>query len=99
MVVSRLVSRAISLDDRVTGALLPGYKKHVEPLAGLITAYSIPAISYIYADDDLMDQVKSRTTTNPYNILPIPLSNSLATNSRYDVFLPQIYQISFRWRI
>ena len=56
--VSRLVSRAISLDDRITGAVLPGYKKHVEPLAGLITAYKIPAISYIYADDDLMDQVE-----------------------------------------
>ena len=56
--VSRLVSRAISLDNKVTGALLAGYQKHVKPLAGIITATGIPAVSYMYADGDLMDQVR-----------------------------------------
>ena len=57
IVVNRLISQAISLDTSVIGAVLAGYKLHIRPLAGMITAYNIPAFTYIYADEDLMDQV------------------------------------------
>ena len=64
--VSRLVSRSISLDPRVTGALLPGYALHVEPIAGLVTAAHIPSITYIYADDQLMNIVSGCCVFQPF---------------------------------
>ena len=56
--VNRLIAQAISLDESIVGVVLAGYKLHVTPLAGMITAYNIPAVAYIYSDDELMDQVK-----------------------------------------
>lgn len=56
--LARQIGSHVAADEKTLGALGPGKAIYVESASGNPTSFHIPTITYIYADDDLLDEVR-----------------------------------------